>query len=239
MIKWYDELIQAIDTLKARVEQIVAEEVDAKNLSEVLDKDAPVTITTDLATNKVTLGVDIDADTLEIDSNNKLQLKDSLKSLYDSTSHKGRATIFNLSSDMNIGTDDTQVTNIQQKRRNPYYDFVVNQTNNGIVVPEGVSQIKITSVMSYLPKSNNESFNNVIKINGEDVSDRQAFIYVQAPVADIRTSATNVAVANVNAGDVISFATKAPATDISNPAKLQSFCTHFIIEIMQTTEETQ
>ena len=65
MIKWYDELLQAIDTLKARVEQIVAEEVDAKNLSEVLDKDAPVTITTDLENNKVKLGLNIDENTLE------------------------------------------------------------------------------------------------------------------------------------------------------------------------------
>lgn len=74
MKKWIDDVDKKIDTTNKRIDNIVAEEVDAKNLSEVLDKDAPVTITTDLVNNKVTLGVNIDENTMEID-NGKLKAK--------------------------------------------------------------------------------------------------------------------------------------------------------------------
>lgn len=74
MIKWYDEIEKQIDKLQEEINGIEAGEVDAKNLSEVLDKDAPVTITTDLTNNKVTLGVNIDENTMEID-NGKLKVK--------------------------------------------------------------------------------------------------------------------------------------------------------------------
>ena len=60
MIKWIDEVDSKIDAVNKRVDNIVAEEVDAKNLSEVLDNLTPITKTTDLSNNKVKLGIDMD-----------------------------------------------------------------------------------------------------------------------------------------------------------------------------------
>ena len=67
MKKWIDDIEKQIDAIEAG-------EVDAKNLSEVLDKDAPVTLTTDLQNNKVKVGLDIDSNTLEV-NNGKLKVK--------------------------------------------------------------------------------------------------------------------------------------------------------------------
>jgi len=157
--------------------------------------------------------------------------------MFESTSYKGRAELYGINADMNIGVGDTTVTNLIERRNNPKINYTLNSAHTGIVVPAGVKQVKITSIMCYLPKSNNENFNNVIKLNGADLPDYQGYIYVQAPIANIRTSLCNIVVLNVNEGDVISFVTKAPATDTSNPAVLQKYNTHFIIETLQTSEE--
>ena len=157
--------------------------------------------------------------------------------MFESTSYKGRAELYGINSDMNIGVNDTPVINLRERRNNPKINYTLNSTNDGIIVPAGVKQVKITSIMCYLPKSNNENFNNVIKLNGSDLPDYQGYIYVQAPIANIRASLCNIVVLNVNAGDVISFVTKAPATDVNNPAVLQRNNTHFIIETLQTSEE--
>lgn len=74
MIKWYDELEKQIKEIQEEVDGIEAGEVDAKNLSEVLDKDAPIKLETDLQNNKVKVGLDIDNNTLEVD-NGKLKVK--------------------------------------------------------------------------------------------------------------------------------------------------------------------
>ena len=67
MKKWIDDIEKQIDAIEAG-------EVDAKNLSEVLDKDAPIKLTTDLQNNKVKVGLDIDSETLEV-NNGKLKVK--------------------------------------------------------------------------------------------------------------------------------------------------------------------
>ena len=67
MKKWIDDIEKQIDSIEAG-------EVDAKNLSEVLVKDAPVTLTTDLQNNKVKVGLDIDSETLEVNEG-KLKVK--------------------------------------------------------------------------------------------------------------------------------------------------------------------
>lgn len=67
MKKWIDDIEKQIDAIEAG-------EVDAKNLSEVLDKDAPIKLTTDLQNNKVKVGLDIDNETLEV-NNGKLKVK--------------------------------------------------------------------------------------------------------------------------------------------------------------------
>lgn len=65
-----------IDDIERQIEEIKVGKVDAKNLSEVLDKDAPVTLTTDLQNNKVKVGLDIDSETLEVNEG-KLKVKAS------------------------------------------------------------------------------------------------------------------------------------------------------------------
>lgn len=61
MIKWIDDVDKKIDATNKRIDNIVAEEVDAKNLSEVLEADAPLSKTTDLANNKVKLDINMDS----------------------------------------------------------------------------------------------------------------------------------------------------------------------------------
>lgn len=63
-----------IDDIEKQIEEIKAGNVDAKNLTKVLDKDAPVTLTTDLQNNKVKVGLDIDSETLEVNGG-KLKVK--------------------------------------------------------------------------------------------------------------------------------------------------------------------
>ena len=77
-----------IDDIEKQIEEIKAGNVDAKNLSKVLDKDAPVTLTADLQNNKVKVGLDIDSETLEV-NNGKLKVKVGAKKYL----HQGICTI--------------------------------------------------------------------------------------------------------------------------------------------------
>lgn len=63
-----------IDDIEKQIEEIKAGNVDANNLSKVLDKDAPIKLTTDLQNNKVKVGLDIDSETLEVNEG-KLKVK--------------------------------------------------------------------------------------------------------------------------------------------------------------------
>ena len=150
-----------------------------------------------------------------------------------------------LNGNVNIAdSNDFQFTNLRGAGYNIHNNSLIFDTTNydKITIGEGVSIVKITSVIQYLQKSDVTRFGNVVKKNGGNWSTRGNYVGLCSDLTGSTLASTerrivvvNVFVAEVTQGDVLTFYAK--STGATSSAKDQVYAsdgqTHFIVEVVK------